>query len=304
MNLNYQKCNLTAAAIFSFNRPLYLKEVLNSLASNTNLDGIDFYLFQDGAINEFSGRTAAAQADIEACLKLWEETPLPNKQVVQSPANRGVGIAQFEAKGLIFNTLCYDRMLFFEDDLVVNRYYLRTLAVMLDQFENQPGVGAVMANGSVPRQFSDEEKKLFLNHIRSGNDQLWGWATWRSRWERIKPDFLDYYRFIKDIDYRKRPDQRIFDFYRSKGFNIRASSQDAAFYYALIKNEMFSINTMLHRAKYIGASGEHMNPHKYERFGFGNTEVLDTTLEASIERFEGLDTDAFLQISHSIFDLK
>ena len=60
-----------AVAIMSFNRPHYFEQVLQSINEQTDKD-VDFYLFQDGAINKYSWRRCANQSDITKCIELYE----------------------------------------------------------------------------------------------------------------------------------------------------------------------------------------------------------------------------------------
>jgi len=133
---------------------------------------------------------------------------------------------------------------------------------------------------------------------------LWGWGTWRKKWRKIRPAYMEYFKFIKNIDYRGRPSKVILKFYKFRGFTIKASSQDAAFYYAMNKNNFISLNTYLQRAKYIGAYGEHMRPEKYIQRGYQETEPLNSNDEAYLKKFEGYDANTFLAQNNSIFRFK
>jgi hypothetical protein len=293
----------TAIAIFSFNRPQYLKEVLRSIAENTGVDKYEFYLFQDGSINKFSRRIAAKEENILSCLELWEAFPCSKKTLIRNTHNLGIGITQFEAKVLLFEDKHYDQVMFFEDDLVLDRNYIRLLEVLLKQFQNYPRVGAVMCHGGVPRFYSNTEVEININKIRSGIDHLWGWATWRDRWVQIKDSFLEYYFFIRNCDYRQRPNERIVEFYREQGFKQRTTSQDAGIYYALAKNGYFSINTCIHRGKYIGEIGEHMFPQKYSQLKYASICLRNLEADSQIDSFYGFDEIDFWGHVCSVFSI-
>jgi hypothetical protein len=303
MKILGEKTNSTAVAIFSFNRPHYLNDVLKSLETNTHLDNLDFYFFQDGSVNQFSSRIAAKEEDVEKCVAIWEHSTLPNKHFIRNSFNVGIGISQFEAKVLLFEDLDYDRVMFFEDDLVVNRCYIRTLQVMLDQFQNENGVGVVTCHGGTPSTFSENEKRLYLNRVCAGNYQLWGWAMWKDRWAKIKPTFMKYYSFIKDIDYKRRINEEIVSFYVNEGFNIKVTSQDAGIYYALTKNNLVALGTVVHRAKYIGAKGEHMSPKKFDEMGYPTMQLLEIDEDGKIDKFIGYNEKESLAFQKTIFML-
>jgi len=303
MKMGCKNHHNTAVAIFSFNRPRYLKEVIKSIEKNTFLDDLDFYFFQDGAVNKFSGRVAASEEKIKKCLSIWDRAALPNKHLIRNNLNLGIGISQFEAKELLFCQMGYDRVMFFEDDLVLNRNYIRTLRIMLDQFQNENGVGAVMCHGGEPRIYTESETRLLLCRVRTANDQLWGWAMWNDRWQKIKPAFLEYYKFIKDVDYKRKPRMEITAFYIERGFNIKVTSQDAAIYYALTTNNLVTLGSFTHRGKYIGAKGLHMSPDQFKKLGYEKVSLVKLEEDAKLEKFIGYDEKEFLACQKSIFML-
>ncbi|MDR0533622.1 MAG: hypothetical protein LBH01_06685 [Verrucomicrobiales bacterium] len=288
------KKNSTAVVIFSFNRPRYLEQTLRSLEANS-LEGLDFYLYQDGAINQFSGRTAADQSDITASIDLWNEAKLPNKHLIQKEYNVGIGIAQYEAKVFLFDEMKYDRVMFFEDDMVVSKYYVHLLQIMLAQFQDETRVGAVMCHGGVPKLFEEVEFQKLLPQVRPSFDNFWAWATWRDRWETIRPTFDKYYEFIKNVDYRKRPTNQILNFYIRQGANINVTSQDAAMCYAFVSHGYGCLNTMVHRGIYIGAVGEHMYPEKYKILGYSVIDQVDYEQDKTLDKFEGYSEGGLIE---------
>jgi hypothetical protein len=73
--------------VISFNRPGYLRRVLASLEAQTQVDDAEYWLFQDGAVNRFSGVPHGKQEDVEACRALFDRARLPNKHVTHWPDN-------------------------------------------------------------------------------------------------------------------------------------------------------------------------------------------------------------------------
>ena len=80
----------TAVAILSFNRPHYLKQVVDSLLKQTQKD-FDYWLFQDGTINQFSWRMTANQKDIDTCINIFKEA-FPKGKIEYSKTNIGIGM--------------------------------------------------------------------------------------------------------------------------------------------------------------------------------------------------------------------
>jgi hypothetical protein len=291
------KKNKIALAIFSFNRPEYLEPVLKSIESNNNISDIDFYFFQDGYINKFSKKIKTEKELIEKCILIWEKSKIPNKTLVKQEYNVGIGISQFEAKVLLFEEMGYEEVMLFEDDLILSKNYIRLLRILLDQFKYEKSVGIVMCHGSEKRlESKDKAEKLYI--LRPGDIHMWGWAMWKDRWLKIKPDFLKYYKFIEKIDYKKRPTWEIINFYKKEGINLGYSSQDGAIHYSIFKNGLLIINTQVNRGKYIGEKGEHMTPDIFKNTYFPKTVLDEFKEDEVIKRFENFKKSEFTEYAN------
>jgi hypothetical protein len=290
MNAFCQKSSFSVA-VFSFNRPEYLKEVLESLERNRDIADADCFLFQDGAINRYSGRVTAREAEIEECIRLWEKASFPRKQLIRREGNVGMASNFLWAAELLFDELSYEEVLFFEDDLMISPAYIHLLRILLKQLKNDQAVGVVMCHGGRPRDISKEERRLKMREIRPGMDHLWGWAMWRDRWQRIKPTFLDYFKHVREKDPNKVNSKGIVEFFASQGFDLRSASQDTGLYYAMLKNGYGAINTVLPRGKYIGAKGWHMMPARYDEIGYAKVRIIDARNDEKLVDFEEYDPD-------------
>ncbi len=78
-------------AIMSFDRPAFLEQVLESLKAQRGgaMDGREVHLFQDGAVNRYSGITYADAADIDKCVAIFHAA-FPGGKVHRSEDNIGV----------------------------------------------------------------------------------------------------------------------------------------------------------------------------------------------------------------------
>jgi hypothetical protein len=297
----YNKKNNIAVAVFSFNRPDYLKQVISSLEKNADLEGLDFYMFQDGAINKFSKRVAAKEDDINKCVIEWVVSNLPNKTLIRNSDNLGIGITQYQAKVFLFDEMKYDEVIFFEDDLILSKHYLRIIRLMLKLYKNNTDIGAVTCHGIGYRFKDRNEKEKRLSCLTYGNHNLWGWAMWKDRWEKIKPIFGEYYSFIKDIDYKYRPHLEIASWYKQKNMSTKASSQDGAVYCAFFLNHYLVLNTRVNRGQYIGAKGEHMTPEIFESRDYYRSIIDEFKEDETIMQFEDIDLFGAWNYVNSIF---
>src|SRR5262245_59654092 len=110
--------------VLSFNRPHYLRQVLEGLAPG--LEGERVHLFQDGAGNAYSGRVAAQPEDVEACIALFRRQ-FPGGRVHPAPANIGIAENFLRAERFAFEELDAECAYFFEDDLVPVPAYLTVM---------------------------------------------------------------------------------------------------------------------------------------------------------------------------------
>lgn len=252
-----------AVGIASFDRPQYFGLMLDSLVKNEEKANTDFFLFQDGAVNKFSGRKWGEPQNIEKCLELWRNADLPNKHTIQRELNVGIGINKFKSGEYLFNERNYEQVLFLEDDWLLSKYYLGLVRVLLKECYANDRVGIVSCIGRPG--FSFEEKKSELSSLETGAFLLAAWATTKTKWNRIRIDLLKYYDFIKNIDYKQRPTPKILEFFRQGGMRISSSSFDGGLFYAELKAGMFPLNTVINRVKPIGREGVHFNPEAFER---------------------------------------
>lgn len=256
-----------AVAIFSFNRPHYLKQVLHSLSEN-NLQNTDTYLFQGGTVNKFSGLQHTDKRNIQQSLRVAKNSEIEVEQIYKWRHNLGIGISQYLAKEKIFNDLGYETALFFEDDLVVCRHYIKIIRTLLEQFWEDKNVGTVQATGLNPEHYilSKKEKKQYLRSLYSADMHWWGWATWKRKWNMMKLFFIEYYNLINDIDYSLLNRYKIKQFYMENDFNWGGvGSQDKAMAYSRYKSAMYGLNTVVNRAKNIGKHGTHYTEEAWER---------------------------------------
>src|SRR3990167_2550361 len=98
--------NTLCISIRGFNRPEYLKQCLDSLAENTDLD-VDFYFFQDGAVNPFSGIRYATDKEIKASLRVFQNCNLSHKTIYQSPVNLGAALRNQHQLEVLFPAYKY-----------------------------------------------------------------------------------------------------------------------------------------------------------------------------------------------------
>jgi hypothetical protein len=243
--------------ILSFNRPHYLRQVLEGLADG--LEAERAHLFQDGAVNAYSGRVAAQQEDVDACVALFRRQ-FPGGRVHPSSANIGIAENFLRAERFAFEELGAECAYFFEDDLVPAPAYLAVMDRLFRAVRNEDRIAYFAAYGdhhaSLARQRAAPRALATLGHH-------WAFGLKRSHWRAMEPLLAPYH-----------------------------ASQDNVKAFVTTCLGRARINTVACFGRYIGETGAHFTPERYAAMGFGGTRLFDgraprsfpTPTSAEIER--------------------
>lgn len=264
-------------AVISFNRPDYLGQLLASLAAQQPaVDPRRVHLFQDGAINRYSGIRYAEDADIAASLALFRDC-FPRGHLHASADNIGITENILRAETLFFEELRAPVGYFFEDDLVLSPYYVAALDLMRRTFARFDRIVYYNANGayraSVEEQRSNARNLIFMGHF-------WGFALKRSHWLRMQPYLADYHRLATGRDERNCPREEVRALFRSWGKSQTHphTGQDAARDLATHLMRRWRASCYPALGRYIGARGTHFTPSRFREFGFDKTAIYPEPL--------------------------
>jgi hypothetical protein len=259
-------------AILSFNRPDYLRRVLESLTGQDGgrLEERAIVLFQDGARNAISGAERARESEIDACVELFR-TAFPAGRIERSPTNIGVALNFERAETHVFETLDADAAIFLEDDLVLAPAYLRALEALIEIARRDERIGYVAAYGHHWVPLSEQRKQPGRYVLLEHN---WGFALPRRQWLRNKPYVDQYLALVRDVDYRERPRRDIHRLYHGWGMGCPGDSQDVTKTMACCLTGAVKLNTTTCLGRYIGEQGLHMNPAEFVRRKYPLTELF------------------------------
>ena len=118
--------------LISFDRHHYFKQLIKSLELQTDLQNVDFHLFQEGSVNKFSRRIAAPQARLDKTVAIFTGSKLPNKTQHIRAEHVGTAIHQFEA--VEYLAANYEYFLVIEDDVILSKYYIQLMRLAMGQF--------------------------------------------------------------------------------------------------------------------------------------------------------------------------
>lgn len=254
-----------AVAIMSFRRHEYLQKCLEALERNENIDRYDFIIFQDGAVNKFSGNRLARDEEIEMSIELTEDADLPNKEIRVNDHNLGIAIQRDKVLSLLEDD--YDLLIQIENDLVLGRHGLNLLESMARQFNNH--VCSIHRN---ERYNSINKPKEKLDKVIITDKLHWFSATmWSHTYEDIKSRWRKYMDICGDVEYGKRNRDRIFSAFPDAG----VASSDAVCGSILREKRVWRVMPCVSRANYIGKNGVHVSPRTYDNKPYGEEGPAD-----------------------------
>ncbi len=193
--------NKLCITIRSLKRVHSLHKLFGSLRFN-KISGVDFYFYIDGAVNPFSGKRYAEDVDSLRVLKAINSSGLPNRTIVFKHENNQTAIQKYEMLSTLFPH--YEYVMMLDNDLVVNKYYIKTIKTLFKQFKGDKKAG-ILHTSYIKGKFGGDNRmqKKLEDKVQYGFTQRWEQGFWRETWEAIKPSFEKYMDIVKDCDYKE-----------------------------------------------------------------------------------------------------
>lgn len=275
--------NPIGVGIVSFDRPHYLAQLLQSLEAQVDAPLVDWHLFQDGAVNRFSGRVVGDDDKIQEATHAFFDAPLRGLKVAHlRESNAGVGINQFEA----YKFMCrhYQHIVMLEDDVVLSPYWARLLPVLFEGLAVHPD--AFGFTTGFRRWCEPDDIEAHLGQVAPGRPHWWMIGFTPERWARIRGHYLRYYELIRECDYGEIPHGEIVALFEEVGHAHHASSQDGGKDMAVELAGMHRVRTTVNRGISIGREGVHFSPQLFERLGFHEQEPYVFESDRTCNQFE------------------
>lgn len=275
-------------ALISFDRPYYFIQLIKSLEEQVACGDLDFHLFQDGAVNQFSHILKTNPELLEECIDVFDNSRLENKIKHISKMNLGNAINQFQA--LEYMSDNYDYFLVIEDDVILSPFYIRLIRIMIDQFLVKNDVFSVALNFKRMCDKADIKDNLYKAgydlHF-AGSISLHWWAECFSskKWKQVKPYFMQYYKYVNNCDYQRRPTTAIRKFFKENWLPIPQTSQDAGKDFAVKKAKLKRVNSIVNRGFYIGEQGMHFSPNLYNKMGYAEQKPFIFNSDYTLKKF-------------------
>lgn len=263
--------------VLGFDRPNYLRPVLESLSKQPNLSAHKIVLFLDGSYDTFNNRQVTDPDKISACRSVFEDI-FPDGTIVDCDRNLGIAGNFLRAERYAFEELDAPYAYFLEDDMVLGNNYLDIISDLASWAAFDPSVATFAAYGL-------HNDSLEMQQANAGKltRMIWNWAFglsrlhWKARHELMAP----YYDMVLSGPYRNRPRAAVVQWCRTLGWGMISPTvhPDAATSQDSIKTSMSAalgasgLMTRTVHAKYIGEVGTHFNPSAYASHNFAATEL-------------------------------
>ena len=162
----------TAIALFAWNRPSHLGQVLAALSRNQEISELPLFVVVDGP------RSADDVPNIQRCHDAATAFQhARSTTVIQRRTN--LGLFDSLTQGISHILLEYDSIIVLEDDIVVSPFFLSYMLQGLSLYRDTPSVASI--HGYTPPFSASPPQSFFL----PGAD-CWGWATWRHQWKLFR----------------------------------------------------------------------------------------------------------------------
>jgi hypothetical protein len=211
-------------AFLAFDRLRLIKTTL-SAALRFVPQSVPLKVFQDGWLDEFSGRVVGNQTNIFAAVEFYKDHRLDVR--FAGPANIGVAQMMYSAERWAFEESRADCLIVIEDDILVSPNFFRMMKHLAFMAMRNTDIGSFSAFGNSSMTFTDQfiRRNCFLPmHHR------WGFGITRTTWASGRALYEEYVHIIRGANYRDRPHERIRTFLSSlrNSQNLRnITSQDA-----------------------------------------------------------------------------
>lgn len=160
----------TPLAVFAYNRPRHLRQLLESLMRCERLDECQVHFFCDGV------KRPEHEANVQAARQVVDEfAPQLHASVIKREQN--LGLARSIVSGV--SELCAQagRVIVLEDDFILHPFFVNFMLQALERYAEDERVAQV-AGFTFPILTPTKPDAFFLPVITS-----WGWATWSRAWD-------------------------------------------------------------------------------------------------------------------------
>ena len=177
--------NLAPIIIFTYNRPLHTRRMLQALEKAELAQDSEVFIYSDGAKN-------AQAIDTVNKVRAIIAEPWNFKNITIIERERNMGLAKNVISGVSEVIAKYGKVIVLEDDLAISKVGLRYFNDALDAYEEEEKVMEI-SGYMYPVQETDKLPESFFFRVANS----WGWATWERSWNKYNTNIDE---LIADFD--------------------------------------------------------------------------------------------------------
>lgn len=177
----------TPVLLLVYNRQKTTKLVLERLAEcgMTNV-----HVSADGPKNKADQvQTEAVRECISNYTNIIQESRFENN-------NKGCKTALLNGINWFFSK--FEEGIILEDDCLPNDAFFKFTTEQLDMYRNEPRVQMISGNNPLGNWACED------GHFFSRIGHIWGWATWKNRWEKFDPELPDLDSFVRRNGFERK----------------------------------------------------------------------------------------------------
>jgi len=270
---HYNNMKNAPIAIFAYNRPECLRQVLDNLLKNSLASESDVIFYLDNA------KRKENHERVNSVRKLAKDVEgFKNVTIVEREYN--FGMAKNNIDGISDVLEKYGRAIFLEDDNVVGEHFLEYANRSLDLYEKEENIGSICGY-IFPIDHKGFPETIFLRQTHS-----WAWATWNSKWSLFEEDGRILYSKLKNNKMLRAFDvDGAYPFSRmlKKQFRGHKESWSIRWYASLFLNNKLSLHPSRSLVKNIGCAGNGTN-FKYDFSRFFEPEKSFGTFKVAVTK--------------------
>lgn len=190
--------------LFTYNRPEHTRRTVETLAANELAGDTELYVFSDAAKKEADAGKVQKIRDYVTTITGFRSVHLVTR-------TENYGLARNVIEGVTDIVNRYGKVIVLEDDLVINRFFLRFINDGLVRYEKEPRVTGITGFSHLADSLDYPHESYF--HTLTGTS--WSWATWKDRWEGFDAVCADWTDMVSDKKLRKAFNyDNTYDFYK------------------------------------------------------------------------------------------
>ena len=255
-------------ALFAYNRLDHLKITINNLKKNYLANSSELIIFSDGPKN---------QSDIKKIIHIREYLKKIKgfKKIYIKERKTNYGLSKNIIDGVSEILKKFKKIIVIEDDLVVNRYFLKYMNRGLTLYQRNKNVASI--HGYV-YPIKNINNKIQSNTFFIKGADCWGWATWKRAWIQFDSNGKKLLRKLKNKKKIKEFNfNNTYDYFKMllDQVNNKNDSWAIRWYASCFLKDMYTLYPVNTFVKNIGLDNTGQNS-KFDLLNLGNKSFSKT----------------------------